>query len=127
MTRTRDPAHALRLGGLRFESRDTELAYRRWRIDTVTPFVRIGYIGSAPSWILLLIAMIVLDPHAADRAAGWVVGWIVLLIVLTWLTVPPRLRRTVMPLAAGAKCLAGFLVVWLTSEVALTGEVTQTR
>ncbi|KAA1400308.1 adenylate/guanylate cyclase domain-containing protein [Aeromicrobium ginsengisoli] len=127
MTRTRDPAHALRLAGLRFENRDTERAYRRWRIDTVTPFVRVGYIGSTPSWILLLVAMIVLDPDAAHRAAGWVVGWIFLLLVLTALTAPPELRRTVMPLAAAANCLAGFLVVWLTSEVALTGEVIQTR
>ncbi len=126
----RDPAHPFhpqRLFGLRFERRETERAYRRWRAETVTPFARIGYIGSAPSWILLLIAMIVLDPGAAQEAAVWVVLWIVLLVVLTALTIPPRLRPTVMPFAAAANCLAGFLVVWLTSAVALTGEVSQTR
>ncbi len=123
----RDPAHAQRLLGLRFERRETERKYRLWRVATATPYARIGYIGSTPSWILLLVAMVVLDPDAASEAAVWVVAWILLLVVLTALTFPTALRRTVMPLSAAANCLAGFLAVWLFSEVTLTEEVSQTR
>lgn len=123
----RDPVYAQRLFGLRFERRDTEREYQQWRLDTVTPFVRIGYLGSIPSWILLLISMIILDPDGAQDAAIWVVLWIILLMLLTAMTIPPHLRRTVMPFAAAANCLAGLLVVWLFSEVNLTSEVSQTR
>lgn len=123
----RDPAHALGLFGLRFDLRDTERRYRRWRMATATPFTRIGYIGSTPSWILLLAAMVVLDPDAARDAAGWVVAWILFLLVLTALTFPAALQRTVMPLAAIANCLAGFLAVWLFSEVTLADQLSQTR
>jgi class 3 adenylate cyclase len=123
----REPAHALGFFGLRFEVRDTERRYRQWRTVTATPITRIGYIGSTPSWILLLVAMVVLDPDAARDAAGWVVAWILLLIVLTALTFPPALQRTVVPLAAVANCLAGFLAVWLFSEVTLADQVAQTR
>jgi class 3 adenylate cyclase len=125
MERVRDPAHARRLFGLRFARRDTEREYQRWRVVTATPFARIGYIGSMPSWTLLLLAVVVLDPEAARRAAGWIVAWILLLVVLTALTVPAALRRAVMPLAAAANCLAGFLIIWLLSEVVLTEELSQ--
>ena len=114
-----DPVHATRLLGLRFTMRETERAYRHWRVGTATPFARIGYIGSTPSWILLLLAVLVLDADSAGRAAGWIGGWIVLLSVLTGLSLPERLRRTVMPLAAAANCAAGFLIVWLLSDVVL--------
>lgn len=117
MDRTCEPAHARRLFGLRFETADTERRYQRWRVATATPFARIGYIGSTPSWVLLLLAIVVLDPDAAGEAATWIVAWIVLLVLLTALTVPVGLRRAVMPLAAAANCLAGFLIVWLLSEV----------
>jgi class 3 adenylate cyclase len=127
MHRVRDPAHARRLFGLRFERRETERQYQRWRVATATPFARIGYVGSTPSWILLLLAVAVLDPRAARGAAVWVVAWILLLVVLTALTVPSALRRTVMPLAAVANCLAGFLIVWLLSEAVLTQELSQSR
>lgn len=127
MNRVRDPAHALRLFGLRFESAETELQYRRWRVATATPFARIGYIGSTPSWILLLVAVVVLDPGAAPMAAGWIVAWIVLLVVLTALTLPTALRRSVMPLAACANCAAGFLIVWLLSDVVLADAASQSQ
>ena len=127
MDQVRDPAHALRLLGLRFVERRTERAYRRWRNDTATPFARIGYIGSTPSWIGVLLAVVLLDPMAADEAGGWVAGWILLLVVLTVLTLPAALRRTVIPLAAVANCLAGFLIVWLLSEVVLRDELAQSR
>src|SRR4051794_30635304 len=117
MDRPRDPAHARHFVGLRFVDARTERMYRRWRDATAMPFARIGYIGSTPTWIGLMVAAIVLDRDAAGRAAFWVVGWIGLLLVLTGLTFPPRLERTVMPLAALANCLAGFLVVWVLSEV----------
>jgi class 3 adenylate cyclase len=77
--------------------------------------------------MLLLLAVVVLDPGATGAAAAWVVAWIVLLMVFTGLTFPVALRRTVMPLAALANCLAGFLIVWLFSEVVLTEELSQTR
>jgi class 3 adenylate cyclase len=112
---------------LRFGSPETELQYRRWRVVTATPFARIGYIGSTPSWGLLLFAVVVLDREAAPEVAGWVGGWILLLLVLTTMTVPPSLRRTVMPLAAVANCAAGFLIVWLLSDVVLTGISPQSR
>jgi class 3 adenylate cyclase len=127
MERGRDGAHASRLFGLRFERRVTERQYQQWRVVTATPFARIGYIGSTPSWILLLLAVVVLDPGATGSAAIWVVGWILLLILLTVLTFLPALARWVMPLAALANCLAGFLIVWLFSEVVLTEEASQTR
>ncbi|MEV7395574.1 adenylate/guanylate cyclase domain-containing protein [Aeromicrobium sp. NPDC092404] len=123
----RDPVHAQRLFGLRFERRETECAYRQWRLGRVTPFVRIGYIGSAPSWTLLLVVLIGLDPDGARRGGIWVAAWILLLVVLTALTFPERLRRIVMPSAALANCLAGFLIVWLFSEATFNGEVSQTR
>lgn len=123
----RDPAHALRLFGLRFEQRHTEQQYQRWRVAAATPFARIGYIGSTPSWILLLLSVAVLDPEAASEAGLLIVGWILLLVVLTGLTVPLALRRTVIPLAALANCLAGFLIVWLLSDVVLTEQLSQAR
>jgi class 3 adenylate cyclase len=121
------PDHARRLFGLRFGSPETELQYRRWRVGAATPFARIGYIGSTPSWVLLLCAAVVLDRDAAPQVAGWVGAWILLLVVLTTMTVPPSLRRTVVPLAAVANCAAGFLIVWLLSDVALTGISPQSR
>ena len=127
MNPERDPAHAHRLFGLRFERRETERQYRQWRVDTAIPFTRIGYVGSTPSWTLVLVAMVVLDPDAADEGAIWVVGWILLLFALTALTFPTALRRTVMPLSALANCLAGFLAVWLFYDVTLDGELSQTR
>ena len=119
--------HAVRSFGLRFSREDTEREYRRWREVTAMPFARIGYIGSTPSWILLLTAILVLDPAATDEAAGWVVAWIALLMALTLLTLPQRLRRTVMPLAAIANCLAGFLIVWILADVTLADELSQSR
>lgn len=127
MDRRRDPAHAPRLFGLRFARRETERQYRRWRVDAAIPFARIGYVGSVPSWTLVLVATILLDPDAASDAVGWIFAWIVLLVVLTALTFPARLRRTVMPLAAVANCMAGFLIVWLLTDVLLTDEIRQSQ
>ncbi len=123
----RDSAHPQRLFGLRFEKRDTERAYQRWRVDTVTPFTRIGYIASTPSWILVLVSLIVLDPEGAGDAGLWVVLWVATLVVLVLLTIPPALRHTVIPLAAAANCVAGFLIVWLLSEAALNGFADETQ
>ncbi|WP_160112751.1 adenylate/guanylate cyclase domain-containing protein [Mycobacterium sp. 3519A] len=116
------PDHRLRWFGLRFASHETEGQYRKWRIATATPFARVGYIGSIPSWCLLLVAVIVLDVDSAGKAVPPIVGWVVLLIVLTALTFPEALRPSVMPLAALANCLAGFLIVWLLSDVLVTSE-----
>ena len=127
MDRACEPAHVRRLFGLRFESRDTERQYQRWRVSTATPFARIGYIGSTPSWILMLLAIIVLDPDAAPEAAIWIGAWILMLVLLTAMTVPTALRRAVMPLAAVANCLAGFLIVWLLSEVVLTDQLSRSH
>ncbi len=121
------PAHEHRLFGLRFQRRETELRYRRWRVDTAIPFARIGYVGSIPSWMMVLVAVLVLEPAAADGAAGWIIGWIVLLLVLTALTVPAALRLAVTPLAALANCVAGFLIVHLLADLLLTGELSQSR
>lgn len=127
MDRGRDPSRASHYFGLRFRERETERAYQDWRVGTATGFARIGYIGSTPSWILVLVSMLVLDPENAAEGGVWVAGWIVLLMVLTALTVPERLKRTITPLAALANCLAGFLIVWLIAEVVLVEEVAQTR
>ncbi|HUR51747.1 MAG TPA: adenylate/guanylate cyclase domain-containing protein [Mycobacteriales bacterium] len=127
MSRVRDPSHAQRLFGLLFASEETERQYQEWRIAHGTPFARIGYIGSVPTWTLVLVAVVTLDREAAHEAAGWVAGWIVLLLVLTALTVPTALRRTVMPLAAAANCAAGFLIVWLVSDVLLSTARSQSR
>lgn len=121
------PAHARRLFGLRFADPGTERDYRRWRVASATPFARIGYIGSTPSWIGVLLAVVLLDPDASREGATWVAAWVLLLMVLTALTLPSSLQRTVMPLAAVANCLAGFLIVWLLSEVVLQNELSQSR
>ena len=127
MDRGREPAQAMRLFGLRFRSRETEHQYQQWRVDTATPFARVGYVGSTPSWTLLLVAVVALDPGAAREAAAYVVAWILLLLVLTGLTFPVELRRSVMPLAATANCVGGLLIVRLLSEVVLTEELAQSR
>jgi class 3 adenylate cyclase len=117
----------MRLGGLRFDSRETERQYREWREVTATPFARIGYVGSTPSWTLLLLAVVVLDRDAVLETAAWVGAWIAFLVLLTVLTVPAALRGTVLPLAAIANSAAGFLIVWLTSSVVLTGATIESR
>src|SRR5690349_9658205 len=127
MDRRQDPAYAMRYFGLRFVHRDTEQAYRRWREVTGIAFVRIGYIGSLPSWTGVLIAVVVLDPAAADVASVWVAAWILLLFSLTLLTFPALLQRTVMPMAAAANTLAGFLIVWLMADVTLADQLDQSR
>lgn len=127
MKRPREPALALRPSGLRFEDPRTEHEYRRWHVASAQRFARIGYVGSAPSWTLLLLSVLILDPTAAGRAGAWVGAWIVLLVVLTALTFPPALQRTVMPLAAVANCGAGFLIVWLLSDVVLLEQLDQSR
>lgn len=127
MDRRGDPLHQRRLLGLRFIDRDTEREYRRWRDSTAMTFARIGYIGSTPSWILLMAAAFALDPDAARDAAVLVIGWIVLLLVLTALTFVRALERTVMPLAAVANSMAGFLVVWVLAHVVITDQVIQSR
>lgn len=115
----RVPAHAARLFGLRFVSEQTERQYREWRIDTVTPFVRTGYIGSIPSWCLLFAALAVIDASTVGSWGPAIVGWILALVTLTALTYVTALRRLVMPLAALANCVAGFLIVWLLLGVVL--------
>lgn len=80
--------HRLRWFGLRFGSRETERQYRKWRIATATPFARVGYIGSIPSWCLLLVAVTVLDVDSVGEAVPPIAAWIVLLITLTALTLP---------------------------------------
>ena len=127
MDRERDPSRASRFFGLRFRSSETERAYRAWRVGTATPFARIGYIGSTPSWTLVLIAMLLLDPDNGTKGGLWVFSWILTLMVLTALTIPDRLQRAVMPLAALANCAAGFLIVWLVADVVLADELAQTR
>lgn len=117
----------MRFVGLRFVVPETERTYRRWRDGNAMAFSRIGYIGSTPSWVLLMTAAFLLDPDAAAEAAVWVIGWIVLLMVLTGLTFLTTLRRAVMPLAAVANCLAGVLIVWVLSHVVLRDQLVQTR
>lgn len=121
------PDHLLRWFGLRFARHETERQYRGWRIATATPFARVGYVGSIPSWCLLLVAVIVLDADSVGEAVPPIAGWIVLLITLTALTLPAALRLWVMPLAALANCLAGFLIVWLLFDVLVTSEATAWR
>jgi class 3 adenylate cyclase len=121
------PTHAVRLGGLRFETPEIERQYREWRVVTATPFARVGYVGSTPSWTLLLLAVLVLDRGALGETAAWVVAWIALLVVLTPLTFRESLQRSVMPLAAAANCTAGFLIVYLLSSVVMTDRTVQSR
>lgn len=119
--------HETRLFGLRFVNPRTERAYRQWQPETVRPFARIGYVGSAPSWGLMLAAFIVLIPDEVARAAPVIAGWILTLATLTALTYPESLRRTVMPLAAAANGLAGFIIVWLLFDVAGANLADQSR
>lgn len=121
------PAPARSRSRLRFTDPEVERAYRRWRIARVIPFARTGYIGSIPSWALALVAIIVLDPAAAGRSTLVAGSWIAALVVLTLMTRPARLRRTVMPLAAAANLAAGFVAVWMLSEVALADDAAPTR
>lgn len=113
METVRDLDHETRWFGLRFVNRETERQYREWRIATAMPFARVGYIGSAPSWFLQLVAFPWVVPQADPLATPLIAGWVVLLVVLTALTFPESLRRSVMPLAALANCAAGFLIIVL--------------
>lgn len=127
MHRRQDVDHATRWFGLRFQSDRTEQQYRQWHIATSVPFARIGYIGSVPSWSLLLAAFVVLLPESLDTYGPLIGGWIAMLSALTAMTFVRTLERTVMPLAAAANCLAGFLVVWLLFDVTAAGVEVQTR
>lgn len=118
---------ATRWFGLRFLIDRTEGQYRKWRVGAAIPFVRVGYIGSVPSWALLLLANIVLEPDSLSTAGPMMAAWILLLVVLAVLTVPTALHRSVMPLAALANCMAGFLVVWLLFDVVAEGSAPQFR
>ena len=127
METVRDLDHTSRWFGLRFVNSETEQKYREWRIATAMPFARIGYIGSAPSWFLLLVAFVWVSPEGTATAAPLILGWVLVLVVLTAMTFPPALRRTVMPLAALANCAAGFLVVSLLFEIIAPGYGPQAR
>ncbi len=113
METVRDLDHASHWFGLRFTNRDTERQYRVWRIATAMPFARVGYIGSAPSWFLMLVAFPWVVPDAHPAATPLIVGWIAILVILTVLTFPESMRPLVMPLAALANGAAGFLIVVL--------------
>lgn len=113
--------------GLRFASGETEQAYRDWHRRMCIRFARIAYVGSSPSWAMLAIAVVALDSRAAPTVALWVGLWIAALVVLTLMTFPPSLQRTVMPLAAFGNCVAGFLAVWLLSDVVLQERPTAAR
>jgi signal transduction histidine kinase len=117
--------HATRAFGLRFTADTTERQYREWRIGTATPFARVGYIGSIPSWCLLLVAVAVFDSDSFSQAAPLILGWIVTLVVLTAATYPRPLQRAVMPLAALANCVAGFLIVHLLFDIVLREQSTE--
>jgi signal transduction histidine kinase len=119
--------HASRWLGLRFSSEDTERQYREWRTVTATPFARVGYVGSIPSWCLLLVAVALFDSSSLPQAAPPILGWIVALVALTAATYPRALRSAVMPLAALANCVAGFLIVWLLFDVVLVDEAAEWR
>lgn len=127
MFRRREVQHATRWFGLRFASEQTEREYREWRVATAMPFARIGYVGSGPSWALLLAAFIFMLPEKLSSAGPLIGGWILLLIALTAMTYAPALRRTVTPLAAAANCVAGFLIIWLLFDISSAGLVVQSR
>ena len=113
MDKVRDLDHTSRWFGLRFANRDTERQYRDWRVATAMPFARVGYVGSAPSWFLMLVAFPWVVPKAHPAANPLIAGWVAILVILTALTYPESIRRTVMPLAALANGAAGFLIVVL--------------
>lgn len=110
----------VRLFCLRFEDPQTERQYGEWRVATATPFAQIGYIGSAPSWVAFLVAVYLLSPASLPVAGPAIAGWVLLLLLITALTVWGPTRRWVMPLAAFANGLAGFMVAWLLYEVVTT-------
>lgn len=119
--------YATRMFGLRFVSDQTEREYRDWRVGTVVPFVRTGYIGSIPSWSLLFAALVVIDPQTAGTWALPIAGWVVALVALTGLTFSAALCRLAMPLAALANSAAGFLIIWLLFDVVLSENSTEWR
>ena len=118
---------ATRWFGLRFASRGAEREYREWRIGAAIPFARIGYIGSIPSWCLLLVAVAAFDSGSLDTSGPAIVGWVLLLVALTALTYRHAFRRWVMPSAALANCVAGFLIVWLLFDVVRTEQSAEWR
>lgn len=103
--------------GLRFADPATEAAYGRWRMTTAMPFVQMGFLGSAPSWGAFFVAVWLLFPPALPVAGPAIAGWILLLLILSALTLWRPALRWIMPLAAFANCLAGFLVAWLLHDV----------
>ncbi len=119
--------HATRWLGLRFRSEQTEREYREWRIDATIPLVRIGYVGSAPSWALLLAAFVILDHDSISTSVPAIGTWILGLSALLALSFPDRLRRTVIPLTALANMYGGFLVTWLLFDVVDNDVAIQSR
>lgn len=113
--------------GLRFADPDTERQYKEWRIATAIPFSQIGYIGTIPSWLLFFVAVALLEPASLPRAGPAIGGWIILLVILTAMTYWQPTRRIVMPLAALANCVAGFLVAWLLYKVVGVNLLTPVR
>lgn len=111
---------SVRLYGLRFGDPQTERRYYEWRVATAMPFAQIGYIGSAPSWVAFLVAVALLSPASLPIAGPAIAGWVLFLLLLAALTLWGAARQWVMPLAAFANGLAGFLVAWLLHEVVAT-------
>lgn len=108
---------ATRRFGLRFADASTEAEYGRWRVATAMPFAQMGFLGSAPSWAAFLVAVWFFVPASLPTAAPAIMGWVLLLLALSGLTLWRPAQSWIMPLAALANCLAGFLVAWLLHDV----------
>lgn len=108
---------ATRRFGLRFVDSTTEAEYSRWRVATAMPFAQMGFLGSAPSWAGFLVAVWIFTPASLPTAGPAIIGWVLFLVAMTGLTVWRPAQRWIMPLAALANCLAGFLVAWLLHDV----------
>jgi class 3 adenylate cyclase len=127
MTHELTPLTPDRWFGLRFSDPAVERHYRAWRDKGAMSFARIGYLGSAPSWLMVLAAIVLLEPAEKGKGALLVATWIALLVALSALTFLSSARRSVLPLAALANCVAGFLAVVLLSRVLLRDEAPATR
>ena len=84
--------------------------------------------GRSRAGASLLVAVAVFDSGRARYGGPPILGWIALLVTADGADIHgEQLRRCVMPLAALANCLAGFLIVWLLFDVVVSDDPTAWR
>jgi class 3 adenylate cyclase len=109
---------ALRRLGLRFQDDATETDYQSWRIGVAIPFVRVGMVASAITWLGATGSSYFVAPALFFRTAPSIFLLILPAILAGFaVTFVRRLRTTVMPVTALINCVAGLVAIWQIHEI----------